>query len=307
MKNSSPLMQLNRVHRYLGRAAGIFAVLGLLSLSAAQAAPDKLKDSVLRQIQALEQEKANRTPQMLKMDSHLVHAVRNNRHENIGIELHPLVKLDGAGHAIVDIDAVVNPSLLAGIANVGGTVDFSSARFHAVRARIPLKELEKVASMKGVKFIKRAAEAIANTGSVNSEGDIAHKANLARSTFGADGTGVKVGVLSTGIEFLAQSQATGNLPPNVTVLPNQAGITDGEGTTMMEIVYDLAPGAQLFFASGFNSEASFAQNIIDLRKAGCDVIVDDIFYFDESPFQDGVIAQAVNTVAADGAISSRRW
>lgn len=278
------------------------AALSLISLSAVHAAPEKLRDSVLRNIQALEQEKANRTPQMLKMDSHLVHAVRTNRHENVGIELHPLIKVDAKGQAIVDIDAVVNPSLLTGIANVGGSVDFSSQRFHAVRAHIPLSKLEKVADMKGVKFIKRASEAIAHTGSVDSEGDVTHKADLARSAFGADGSGVKVGVLSTGIDFLTQAQSTGDLPPNITVLPNQAGVVDGEGTAMMEIVYDLAPGAQLFFATGFNSEASFAQNILDLRKAGCDVIVDDIFYFDESPFQDGPVAQAVNTVTADGAI-----
>ena len=302
MKNSSPLMQLNRVHRYVGRAAAMVAALSLVVLSSAQAAPEKLKDSVLRHIQALQQEKANRTPQMLKMDSHLVHAVRTNRHENVGVELHPLVKLDADGHAIVDIDARVNPSLLEGIGKVGGTVDFSSERFHAIRARIPLSKLEKVADMKGVKFIKRAAESATRTGSVDSEGDITHKANLARSTFGADGSGVKVGVLSDSVDFLTQAQSTGDLPPNVTVLPNQQGVGAGEGTAMMEIVYDLAPGAQLFFATGFNSEASFAQNIVDLRKAGCDVIVDDIFYFDESPFQDGVVAQAVNTVTADGAI-----
>ena len=31
----------------------------------------------------------------------------------------------------------------------------------------------------------------------------------------------------------------------------------------------------------------FAQNIRDLRTAGCDIIVDDVFYYAESPFQDG--------------------
>ena len=71
---------------------------------------------------------------------------------------------------------------------------------------------------------------------------------------------------------------------------------------MLEIVHDLAPGAQLFFATTDNSEAQFAQNILDLRTAGCDIIVDDVFYLDESPFQDGLVAQAVNTVTAAGAL-----
>jgi hypothetical protein len=37
-----------------------------------------------------------------------------------------------------------------------------------------------------------------------------------------------------------------------------------------------------------------AANITALRTAGCNIIVDDLTYFNESPFQDGPIAQAVN-------------
>ena len=46
-----------------------------------------------------------------------------------------------------------------------------------------------------------------------------------------------------------------------------------------------------------------AQNIRDLRAAGCDIIIDDISYgFDDGPFQDGLISQAVNDVSAAGAL-----
>jgi hypothetical protein len=34
----------------------------------------------------------------------------------------------------------------------------------------------------------------------------------------------------------------------------------------------------------------------------CDIIIDDIYYYDEPVFQDGIIAQAVNTVTAGGAL-----
>jgi subtilisin family serine protease len=72
---------------------------------------------------------------------------------------------------------------------------------------------------------------------------------------------------------------------------------------MMEIVYDMAPGVQLFFASAFNGEDSFADNIRLLRNTyHCDIIADDVSYSDEPPFQDGVIAQAVNDVTQDGAL-----
>ncbi len=145
-----------------------------------------------------------------------------------------------------------------------------------------------------------------------SEGDITHRAAEARNFYGVDGTGIKIGVLSDGVDSLSMLQASGDLPA-VTVLPGQDGTGD-EGSAMLEIVHDLAPGAQLFFATAFTSISSFAQNILDLRTAGCNIIVDDVFYFAESPFQDGqaasvvstndagLITQAVNTVTAAGAL-----
>jgi hypothetical protein len=153
---------------------------------------------------------------------------------------------------------------------------------------------------------------LTSVGSVQSEGDVAHRANTARGTFHVDGTGVKIGVISNGVVSLAQSQALGDLGP-VTILPGQAGAGD-EGTAMLEIVHDLAPGAQLFFATAFSTPGTFANNIRNLRAAGCDIIVDDVFYFVESPFQDGqvptivsntngaAILQAVNDVTAAGAL-----
>jgi len=76
-----------------------------------------------------------------------------------------------------------------------------------------------------------------------------------------------------------------------------------EGSAMMEIVYDLAPGVQLFFASAFNGPDSFADNIRLLRNTyHCDIIADDVAYSDEPVFQDGVIAKAVDDVTQDGAL-----
>jgi hypothetical protein len=60
---------------------------------------------------------------------------------------------------------------------------------------------------------------------------------------------VKVGVLSDSIDHLAQAQSSGALGP-VTVLPGQGGSGEGEGTAMLGIVHAMAPGAQLFFATG---------------------------------------------------------
>jgi Subtilase family len=155
--------------------------------------------------------------------------------------------------------------------------------------------------------------AVTNTGSVNTQGDVAHGADLARST-GATGKGVKIGVLSDSYNCQGGAEAdisSGDLPAEgVTVL--QEGVCEGlkvsnintdEGRAMLQIIHDLAPDAKLYFASGNNGGArKFADNIRALRAAGCDVIVDNVIYSTESPFQDGPIAQAVNEVVDDHAI-----
>lgn len=140
------------------------------------------------------------------------------------------------------------------------------------------------------------------TGAIVSEADTAHRAREGRRQFKATGSGIKIGVLSDSIEALDQLQRQGELPSDVIVLPGQAGSGSSEGTAMMELIHDLAPGAQLYFASAFGGVANFADNIRRLRAEGCDIIVDDVLYFNESPFQDGPIARAVIDVTNSGAL-----
>src|SRR5208283_5431141 len=115
------------------------------------------------------------------------------------------------------------------------------------------------------------------------------------------GTGAKVGVLSDSVDYLTSSQIAGK----VTVLSGQSGLNQGntgEGTAMLEIVNDLAPGAQLYFATALGGVANFANNIQQLQAAGCNIIVDDELYYNESPFQDGIVASNVNVVTAKGVL-----
>ena len=163
---------------------------------------------------------------------------------------------------------------------------------------------------------------VGTSGVRKTEADATHRAALARNTYGVDGTGIKIGILSDGVRYLTAAQAAGDLGP-VTVLPGQSGTAAGqcaatsscdEGTAMLEIVHDIAPGAQLYFATALGGAANFANNIRALRNAGCDIIVDDVFYFAETPFQDGqapgvvspnnqgAVAQAVADVTAAGAL-----
>ncbi|HKC84373.1 MAG TPA: hypothetical protein VKG02_00275, partial [Blastocatellia bacterium] len=59
------------------------------------------------------------------------------------------------------------------------------------------------------------------TGAVNSQGDVAHRADLVRA-LGINGNGVRIGVLSDGVDALAAQQLAGELPA-VTVVAGQAG------------------------------------------------------------------------------------
>ena len=151
----------------------------------------------------------------------------------------------------------------------------------------------------------------AQAGSVMTQGDFFQRSEALRASTlraGLVGNGVTVGVMSdsygctSSVRSADQDVASGDLPPDVTVLSELSGClgASDEGRAMMQIVHDIAPGAKLKFYSAFNGEADFANGILALAAAGAQVIVDDVLYFDEPFFQDGIIAQAVDTVAAQG-------
>jgi hypothetical protein len=73
-----------------------------------------------------------------------------------------------------------------------------------------------------------------------------------------------------------------------------------EGRAMMQIVHDVAPGAGLAFYTAEDGEADFANGIVNLATAGAKIVVDDVGYFDEPFFQDGLVAQAISQVVAQG-------
>jgi hypothetical protein len=278
-------------------------VASLASGASATNAPGQdgqISASALKQIAALEAEKAKRTPTQQKIDSQLLYADMMSRGVPIadGVPTQRVdLDKDDQGRVLVDIKANVTDALLQHIGTLGGKVINDFPQYQAIRASVPLTNIEVLAARTEVKFIEPAVRAMVNN--VDSQGDYTHQANTARATFSVNGTGVKVGVLSDSVDYLTSSQIAGM----VTILSGQSGEpATGEGTAMLEIVNDLAPGAQLYFATGASSEASFASNIQSLQAAGCNIIVDDESYPDESPFQDGKVAQAVNNVIANGVL-----
>ncbi|MHB1559808.1 MAG: S8 family serine peptidase, partial [Isosphaeraceae bacterium] len=70
---------------------------------------------------------------------------------------------------------------------------------------------------------------------------------------------------------------------------------------MLENVHDIAPGANLAFATAGPNELAFANNIKALaNQAGAKIIADDVSYSSEPMFQNGIVAQAINAVTAQG-------
>jgi subtilisin family serine protease len=69
---------------------------------------------------------------------------------------------------------------------------------------------------------------------------------------------------------------------------------------MMQIIHDVAPGASQAFYTAFESQEDFAAGILALADAGSQVIVDDVIYFAEPMFEDGIIAQAADAVHGRG-------
>lgn len=204
---------------------------------------------------------------------------------------------------------------------------------------LPVTQLDAATARAEVHAI-RAAMPRTRSGATTSQGDFVQHSDVTRSVNSLTGAGVTVGVLSDSYDcyaVYAQNNvpaagaagyanngfsaaaatdiSTGDLPSTVNVLeeadcmnygaPLQLPFGD-EGRAMLQIVHDVAPGASLAFHTAENGEADFAGGIGELAAAmsaggaGAKVIADDVGYFDEPFFQDGIVAQAIDAAEAQG-------
>jgi subtilisin family serine protease len=205
---------------------------------------------------------------------------------------------DQGGRPLVEIwTRAATESATTALAGLGITPVHINEPYHLIEAVLDLDRLLDVAQLPSVLAVTPAYRPQARAGSVQTQGDAVMRSNLVRQA-GFDGSSVKVGVVSDSTFDLSLSQASGDLPMTVDRYRELMG--DDEGRAMMEIIYDIAPGAGLAMNSGSFGESLFAQGIRELAAAGCQIIVDDIGYPNEPFFQDGIIAQAVNEVTAAG-------
>jgi hypothetical protein len=230
------------------------------------------------------------------------------------------IRRDAQGRVLVDIylDGKITVVQAQGMlalygARVTGAVP--TYRQGLISAFIPVSAAVSLANTAGIQSILLARRPVTHAGRVTSQAAVVHRSDLVNAS-GFTGAGITVGILSDSyntageisLTDAALDVATGDLPdtniaaPGLKFLIEGPSVDDGaadEGRGMAQLVFDMAPGAQLCFATAFESLASFAENIRTLRTnpaCAADIIVDDILYFAEPMFSDGAIAQAVEDV-----------
>jgi hypothetical protein len=217
-----------------------------------------------------------------------------------GLEKADLLQVQGD---YVVIDAAANDAdgtkLLQQLQQLG--LKSGSVYGRVVSGLFPINKIDQLERVETLHFASASYQPMHKVGRVTSQGDASMLADKARATYGVSGLGSKVGVLSDSYGVItggaAAGVASGDLPADVQVLADYPTGTD-EGRAMAEIVHDVAPGAKIAFHTANMGQAGFASGIGKLADAGCNVIVDDVYYFAEPFFQDGIIAQAVDRVVA---------
>ena len=114
-------------------------------------ADGELPVKAVRQIEALVAEKAHRTAAQRKVSSQLLAAWR------VAVAHRRAEGADTAAEMVtVDIRADVTPEVLARIRDLGGTVINSVPRYRAIRARLPLAAMERLAALDAIQSIRAA-------------------------------------------------------------------------------------------------------------------------------------------------------
>ncbi len=165
--------------------------------------------------------------------------------------------------------------------------------------------------------IKRAADATGVTAT--------------RDLFGVDGSGITIGVISDSfntseisfdsagnVDNYATNIIKGYLPVGINVLQDFPDPNPGvnaeydptdEGRALLQTIHAIAPKANLAFYATPNARlpnaspedlAGFGKGVRALAAAGADIIVDDIFFFNEPEPPEGSINQAITEVFNQG-------
>ena len=188
---------------------------------------------------------------------------------------------------------------------LGARIEQVEKNARIVQAQVPTGSLRQIADLPGVRTVRLPDYGFVQAGSVTTEGDAVMGSDNVRTTYAVDGTGVKVGVISNGVGGLSASQGSADLPAVDTATCNITAVdpttTGAEGTAMLEIVHDIAPGASLMFGN-FSTVAGLGTTLEFNAAVNClannaDVVVEDIGWFGVGPY-DGTSLVSVNSANA---------
>ena len=241
---------------------------------------------------------------------------RGERRRGGGGRVHSPISADGQFVTVEATAAREATRLLGDLEGLG--LQGGATAGNVVSGRLPISSIRAAASLSSLRGM-RPSRARTYVGSAESEADSAHRADEVRENLGLNGEGQKVCALSdsynqdnSALTTASDDIQSGDLPgagnPSgrtapVDVLEDYDGSdpepTD-EGRAMLQLIHDIAPGARLGFHTAFGGPPVFAEGIQDLADAGCTVIVDDVGYNTEPFYQDGLIANAVDQVVAQG-------
>ncbi|MGO4703122.1 S8 family peptidase [Dyella sp. 2RAB6] len=195
-----------------------------------------------------------------------------------------------------------------------------------IGGRLPVSQIDQAATLPGVITIS-VPEKRTRSGNVNSQGDAAQRSKALRDVAlvrpatpqepnppHVDGTGLTIGVISDSFNCLAGKDDdidSDDLPADTTVVKEASDCVNAgtdEGRAMAQIIHDVAPGASIAFYSP-DTMADFAQGIKTLalpadkvdangrHGGGAQIIVDDLSFFAEPLYQEGIVGAAIDDVA----------
>ena len=223
------------------------------------------------------------------------------------------LRVDAAGRLFLTLraDEAVGEREAADLRALGAAIEMSTADilpfrgrslippgYGAIDAWVPYDRVEAAGDLPWVTSVAAAEMGHGDAGSVTSEGVRLHRANVAQAAQ-IDGSGVTIGVISPGANHIKDSIASGDLPKNVILLGGDPGDGD-EGTAMMEVVHDMAPGAKLVFHPGRNQVDNFIKALRAMAIAGVDILAEDIAFDREPAFAQGIIVHATQEIAKAG-------
>ena len=244
----------------------------------------------------------------------------------------PRLQRGASGETQVPVELLLRPELLPNdlpgqLESMGIELRYLSADRRWARVSLTASSsLNALASAEWVQQANYAPPPITRRGEARSRAGVALRSEVLAADLTVDGSDQHIGILSdsfahtadvrdanttpaageSGVLRGSKPQDSGDLPASVRILydgdrdaSNALTGTD-EGAAMAELIYDIAPGAELSFHSAGGSRREFAGGIEALCNSGASVVVDDVLFLSESSYQDDLPALAASTCVEQG-------